>query len=425
MKARATGCLVLCMLAGCTSSGVPIVPAPMPESSVGPAGLELLEIQRIESSPTEGRLLLRVANTAPHPNLLGVDLRAEPGMWLGPVRQETQLFYLPAYGERTVSLPYAFGLVSPEAVLRVRVGAPEEHAEGWVQVPEPVAVKRFDLGTAAPAAEFLDRFDRRTTPHLTIYAVRGMFAPEELDSLTAVRDHAVSELSRILAVRPPPGIRIVFYPDAASKTADTHHVGAGMTKGSTIVEVYSDSVQVDPYHELAHLMAGQLGWAPAWLNEGFAVFAAEYLGADALALQGSPGKTVDQASCEFHQRAELLPMADLMRLPDIGPEGTRPHVTYAQAGSFTRFLVQEFGFEALRQAYRTLSPVASEDENEIAFARAFGVSSQEASKLWIGNLTSICQSQEDERFFRHRSSEPAGQGLVMFPGHSAKRCSGQ
>jgi hypothetical protein len=389
MKSKVLGGLALLTLGACTSVGIPIAPVATPASSKQ-SNLEVVEVQRIENSPTAGSILVRVENSADHPILLGVDLRAEPGMWLAPVRQDTRLFYLPPGGERTVSMEYAFGPTSPEAALRVRVGVPEEHADGWIHVPEPVAVRRFYMGTAAAAASFLDRFDRRATADLMVYAVRDMFLPEALDDLVAVRAHAITELSRILAVRPPPGIRIVFYPDADSKTADTHHVGAGMTKGTTIVEIFNDSVQLDPYHELAHVMAGQLGWAPAWLNEGFAVFASEHLGADALAHLGSPGKTVDQASCEFHRSGELIPVAELMRLPDIGPDGTRPKVTYAQAASFTRFLAKEFGLEALRRAYRTLSAMASDDENQTAFAQAFGVSSEEASERWFERLASTC-----------------------------------
>jgi hypothetical protein len=397
METRSVGCLVLCVVAACSSSGFQSAPAPARELADGPIGLELLEISRVESSPAEGKVVLRVANTAPGPILLGIDVRAEPGMWLAPARQETALFYVPPEGERTVSVGYAFAHLSPEATLHVRVGVPEEHAGGWVHIPEPVAVRHFDLGSSEAARAFLDRFDRRATPHLAIYAVRGMFSSEQLDTLAAARDHAIAELSRMLDVPPPPGITLVFYPDAASKTADTDHVGAGMTRGSTLAEIFTDSVRLDPYHELAHVMSGQLGWAPAWLNEGFAIYASEYLGADALVQQGSAGKTVDQAACEFRLAGELLPTADLMRLPDIGPEGTRPHVTYAQAASFTGFLAQRFGLPPLRTAFATLSPMASAEENETAFAQAFGVSSEDAAELWSAYLDEICPLSEAER----------------------------
>jgi hypothetical protein len=353
-------------------------------------GLELLELSRVERSPAAGSLSIRVANGSLRALLLGVDVRAEPGMWLGPPQQETSLFYVPPLGERVVTVPYAFARLSPEAILHVRVGIPEEHTGGWVHIPEPSAVRRFHIGSSDSARAFLDRFDSRAGRVLTVHALRGALEPEQIDSIVVERDHAVSVLSRLLGVRPPLGLTLIFYPDAATKTLDTHHVGAGMTKGRFIVEVISDSVRVDPYHELAHVVSGQLGWAPAWLNEGFAVYAAEYLGADALALQGWAGKTVDHAACLLLRAGELFPIAELTQLADIGPSESRPRVSYAQAGSFTGFLAENFGFEALRAAYETLSPSLTPEEHETAFATAFGLSSENAAGSWLARIEQTC-----------------------------------
>jgi hypothetical protein len=390
MKTRSIGCLVLCFLAACTSRGTPSVPAPNPEAQVGARDIELLEVRRLESSSAEGTVVVRVVNIAPGPILLGIDVRAEPGMWFAPVRQQTALYYLPPEGERTFSVGYSFAHLTPEAVLHVRIGTAEEHGDGWVYVPEPVAVRRFDLGRSDAARALLDRFHARTTPQLTVYGVRGMFSAEQLDSVAASRSHAVQELNRMLDVKPPPGLTLVLYPDGASKTADTHHVGAGMTKGSYLAEVFNDSIRLDPFHEIAHAMSGQLGWAPAWLNEGFAVYASEHLGADALAQIVSPGTTVDQATCELRRAGNLLPMADLMLLPDIGPEESQPHVSYPQAASFTSYLVRRFGWPALRTAYATISASDSADAQESAFTRTFGVSSMEAAGMWMAHLEQLC-----------------------------------
>jgi hypothetical protein len=392
MTKRLLGSLGSLVVVACATSSAPTLPV----SSVGeragePGPLELLAIRQIESSPTEGTVVLRLANSASGPVVAGIDVRAEPGMWLAPVRQETALLYVPPEGERTVSVGYSFTHLSPAAILHVRVGVAEEHGGGWVHIPEPVAVRRFDLGGSEAARAFLQRFDRRATPHITVYATRGMFSAEQLDSITASRAHAVVELSRLLGVPPPPGLMLVFYPDGVSKTAETDHVGAGMTKGNILAEVFNDSVRLDPYHEIAHAVAGQLGWAPAWLNEGFAVYASEHLGADALAQIGSAGKTVYRVTCEHHQTRALLPMSDLMLLPDIGPAETLPHVAYPQAASFTGFLAQRFGLHALRRAYASLAAMGSPEENEAAFVTAFGVSSQEAARLWLAQLDQICQ----------------------------------
>jgi hypothetical protein len=392
MQARSAGLLLYCIVAACAPAGARSVPAPQPDrpEASDSGDLQVLQVDRIETSAGAGQVVVRVHNGATEGIILGVDVRAEPGMWLAPARQATLVSYVPPDGERTIFADYAFAHLSPEATLRVRVGAVEEHAEGHFHVPEPVATRRFGVGTSSEAAAFLDRFDTRVARRVTIHAVRGMLTPVQLDSIAADRERAIDELARVLDVQPQPGLSVVFYPDGESKTADTHHVGNGLTRGSIIVEILNDSVRLDPYHELAHLLSGQLGWAPAWLSEGFAVWATERLGADALEFIVRPGTTVEQAVCRFHEAGELLPVPELLRLPDIGPEDSRPHVTYAQAASFVGFLVERFSLEALRRAYASITPAATGDANEAAFAHAFGVSSAEAAGLWSGQLRSIC-----------------------------------
>lgn len=98
-------------------------------------------------------------------------------------------------------------------------------------------------------------------------------------------------------------------------------------------------------------------------------------------------------------RGELLSVADLMRLPDIGPEESRPHITYAQAASFVGFLAERFSLEALRRAYATLTLAAAAHENEAAFAQAFGLSSDEAAALWLASLRTVCL--EDYEFLEN------------------------
>jgi hypothetical protein len=55
----------------------------------------MLEILQIERSPLEGSVRVRVVNTSAGPVLSGIDLRAEPGMWLGPSQQKMELVYVP------------------------------------------------------------------------------------------------------------------------------------------------------------------------------------------------------------------------------------------------------------------------------------------------------------------------------------------
>jgi hypothetical protein len=389
MKSVTGPFIVLSVVAAC-ASGPRTTPATDPAVPSESAALQVLEVTRYERGPDEGSVRVRLVNTSAGLLIGAVDVRSDPGMWLAPPRQQLELVGLSPGVERTVTLDYGFARISPEGTVRVRVGVAEEHADGWVYIPEPVAVRRFDAGQSAAARAFLDRFDRYATPELEVFAAKGIFSADSLAELASDRTRAMRDLARMLGIAPPAPIRFVFYADAASKTADTNTVGNGYARENMIIEVFNDSVRLDPYHELAHLVSGQLGWAPAWLNEGFAMYASEQLGADALEHQGSAGKTVDQATCGFRRAGALLPLVELLRLPDIGPEESRPNVTYAQAASFVGLLVHRFGYPALREAFGSLSPMASFETNDAAFARAFGITVQQADELWLSHLNAVC-----------------------------------
>jgi len=113
-------------------------------------------------------------------------------------------------------------------------------------------------------------------------------------------------------------IRLVLYPDSATKTSQTGHVGSGFASARTIIEIFNDSVQLDPYHEVAHIVGGERGSPPAVLDEGFAVYVSQSLGADALKYLGAPGATVSQVVCGYLRSGTLIPLGRLFRFTDRG-----------------------------------------------------------------------------------------------------------
>jgi len=219
---------------------------------------------------------------------LGLDLRAVPGFWLAPNVQSQYLYPVAPHQERQVSGEYEFSRLSAESVLRVRFFFPKVGDNGVTELGKPFFEKKYAVGLANPADDFdLSKlFGNRTTEHLVVYWARSLGTNASLDAEVARREAAYRRISQILGVASPQPVRLVFYADAASKTRDTHHTGDGLAYDDTIIEVYG---KVDPFHELTHILARQLGDPLAMFNEGVAVYVSEWMGADALNAPGLAG----------------------------------------------------------------------------------------------------------------------------------------
>lgn len=188
----------------------------------------------------------------------------------------------------------------------------------------------------------------------------------------------------------PERIRIVFYPDEPHKIEHTGHQGRGWAWGTILVEVYSEDVQLDPYHELVHVIANALGSPPPVLNEGLAVYVSELLGADALRLLGFPNTPVHRAVCEIRQGSTYIPLADLLALDNIGSQEDRAAREYAQAGSFVEYLVERRGLNRFREAYSHLSARENIEENIRRLQQIYGMRLGELESAWLREVEQQC-----------------------------------
>jgi len=312
-----------------------------------------------------------------------------PGLWLRGNWQRGYRFVIPGGTTQTIRASYLFRRMTPMATLRIQLGPPSEDG-GGTSVPAPFYDTTLVVGARNPAATDprLD-FDHLATAHLELFAWRGSLAAQRLQALAASREAALSQVADLLAVAPPAQIRLVFYPDSASKTSQTGHIGAGFASGTTIVEIFNDSVQLDPFHEITHIVSYARGSPPALLDEGFAVYVSERLGADALKYLGAPGRTVAATVCAQRQAGALFPLPRLFRFTDIGSDSTRPDVSYPQAASVVAFLVERFGIERFRELYGRLesdTAVSIQRRNEAVLAELYGMDSAALDSVWIAWL---------------------------------------
>lgn len=199
------------------------------------------------------------------------------------------------------------------------------------------------------------------------------------------------QIAKLLGASPP-AIDLVFYETHEAKTMDTGHRGMGRASGTTIVEICTESSRVDPYHELVHIIVGQIGNPLALFREAVAVYMSELLGANALdglldpdVLKVSGGR-IDEAVKYLRRKDELWPMSMLFSFAEIGSEASRPNVSYAQAASFVKYLWETRGKTAFPEAYASLETPCDPDaieRNERKFERIFGLTLAEAEAEWL------------------------------------------
>ena len=328
----------------------------------------------------------RVSSTGARPIELGVSLRTVPGLWFTANWQRGYRYQIPPGSSTRIEARYVFRRMSPEATLRVMLGSPSG-PDNAITIPEPVFDTTLQLGAGNPAA-FDPRplFDTMSSAHLDVLAWRGSAAARQLGEIVRKREAALDKIAALLGVEFPGRIRLVFYPDSASKTSQTGHIGAGFAGNRNIVEIFNDSVQLDPYHELTHIVAGNVGSPPAFLDEGFAVYVTELLGEDALKYLGSPGKSLDQTTCQIRRSGQWFGLGKLIRFTDIGSDSTYPSISYPAAGSLVSFLIRHYGIERFRSAYGRLKNPRDEvtaARNQATLEELYGVSSAELERAWL------------------------------------------
>ena len=313
---------------------------------------------------------------------LVLDLRADPGLWLRKSQRQFVYLLYPKH-EQILSAEFEFLHMSPEAFLRGRVYFPDV-ATGVTRLSTPFFDQRYAVGAGNKDLDYdLSHFRKRETAHYLIYCFPGSLAEHDIDRIALERDRGFEKIAGLLGVQSDLKIRLFFFPDEYTKRMETGHQGAGWAFGNNIIEVYNEKTRLDPYHETAHILAGQLGSPAALLNEGFAVFISELLGADALRELGSPGKTCDQAVIGKRSDGNFIALAQLLSFDNIGSESTQPSTSYPEACSVVRFLVGRFGWGKFREAFSTVSA-----GNQKALEKVYGAPTEEIERAWLTALAS-------------------------------------
>jgi hypothetical protein len=231
----------------------------------------------------------------------------------------------------------------------------------------------------------LPTMEKRSTKHFDIFYFKNSTASKEIDRISKQKDKGFKEICKFLGKDSDLRIRLVLFEDGRTKHAETGHQGRGWAYDNTIVEVYNEQEQLDPYHETTHILMRAFGNPPALFNEGFAVYMSERLGAYALEDLGGGHATIYERVRELKSKGEWIELEKLITFNEIGSHESRPPVAYAEAASFVKFLIDQYGKDKFMRAYSELKKSDSEiihRTNKMTLQNIYGKQLSDLQEEW-------------------------------------------
>lgn len=235
----------------------------------------------------------------------------------------------------------------------------------------------------------LPRMEKRSTKHFDIYYFKNSTGEREITRIAEQKEKGFGEICCFLGKDSDIRICMVLFEDGQTKHWETGHQGRGWAYGNTIVEVYNEKEQLDPYHETTHILMRPYGDPPALFNEGFAVYMSERLGAHALEYLSGGRATIYERVRELKEKDEWIELEELITYTEIGSLESRPPIAYPEAASFVKFLVDKYGKDKFLQAYKALKNSNDEkvhEHNVKKLADIYGKSLQQLEKQWEDTL---------------------------------------
>ena len=191
----------------------------------------------------------------------------------------------------------------------------------------------------------------KKTAHFNIYYYPNSFAAKNIEKIAAQREQAYAEISSLLGVSVDICVTLYLFQNGRTKKKITGHQGWGWAYGHTMVEIYNRTQKCDPYHELVHVLAGEVhGNALSFFNEGFAVYVCSQLYKD----------NARKKVLKFHQKNQLFTLEEMFSL-NIGEAVSKPPISYPQAGEMIKYLYETLGRERFFELYKALEPDTSKE----------------------------------------------------------------
>jgi hypothetical protein len=210
---------------------------------------------------------------------------------------------------------------------------------------------------------------RIDTPDITFLFAEG-------DSVNTAYQQAFHEWAvPYLGITMPQRLRYLKYFDNAHMRELT-----GQPYGSWAdVEQYTvHSVERQQGHEAIHCYSRVIGWPSDFFTEGIAVALDINPYTDReVEFFGAPAHTLCRS---WLAEGSLYPLRDIVENDGFGSR--RWTQTYPQAGSFTQFLIAEFGLETWKELFRAIDDYDSTETILRAFESVYEMPLAEAERRW-------------------------------------------
>jgi hypothetical protein len=327
-----------------------------------------------------------VQNKTNQTQILGLDLQADPGFCLQRMQHGFAFGFAP-FEKKQIEAAYIFKQISSEAFVRVRMGIAKA-SNLYFDISNRFYEKKYFINDTAHSFD-LNNFTRKETDHFRIYCYKNSPSETEINKIAEDRETGFRKISDLLRTTVRDKIILMFYPNAEIKTRETGHTGSGLASGNYIVEIYNDSIKLNPFHETAHIIAGELGEPPALFNEGFAVYISEALGGDSMDSPSTPGKKINNVTADNFNNNNLIPLANLFKFAEIGSVESQYAIAYPEAGSFIKFIIEKYGIDKFLETYKSLEnsydPIIS-NNNRKRFEGIYNISLTDIEQQWLSSL---------------------------------------
>ena len=227
-------------------------------------------------------------------------------------------------------------------------------------------------------------FTSISSEHFNLYSFDGHLSKKIKVDILNERESAFQEISNFFGIKPNLTINIFLFRNEQLKYNLTGHKGIGWGFDNNIVEVFNDSIRMDPYHELAHVLGYTINKPPALIDEGTAVYLSQLYGDKAFSkMIGYPTKSINEILLLHNKKEGLITILTLLSYDEIG-NSNKFVLEYCTSASFVDFLIKEFGKQKFLELFKSLSNT-NRARNEIIFEKIYHLNVNQIEYEWTKN----------------------------------------
>jgi hypothetical protein len=180
---------------------------------------------------------------------------------------------IPAKNTVSITIPYEIPPVGPKPVLVYTLFKPNQEIEpgehdhrkwdmvlagyGALDLCEAAERRQCEIPVHLPVEERIKLTAQKETEHFLFRYRPDSYAEQNIAKIIREREDAYTKLSRVLQMELPVKVTVDLYPDIEAKGlgSGTTWTPANTRNNKHICEVYDNSYQCDPFHELAHIFS--------------------------------------------------------------------------------------------------------------------------------------------------------------------------